>query len=48
MESGNRRVSVRLVAGVATALGIFSSFQAYNYVSLFTEREPSFLMLLAL
>jgi len=42
------RVSLRLIAGVATALGIFSTFQAYNYVSLFTERDPSFPMLLAL
>jgi hypothetical protein len=33
---------------VATALGIFSTFQAYNYVSLFTERDPSFPMLLLL
>jgi signal transduction histidine kinase len=42
------RVSVRLIAGVATLLGIFSTFQAYNYISLFTEREPSFPMLLLL
>ena len=39
MES-HRRVSARLVFGVATVLGIFSAFQAYNYVSLFTQREP--------
>ena len=32
----------------ATALGVFSTFQAYNYVSLFTERDPSFPMLLLL
>ena len=48
MESGNRRVSLRLIVGVATSLGIFSTFQAYNYVSLFTEQQPSFPMLLAL
>src|SRR5688572_32268375 len=48
MESASLRVSPRLIAGVATALGIFSTFQAYNYVSLFTEREPSFPMLLLL
>jgi two-component system, LytTR family, sensor kinase len=48
MDSGNRRVSLRVIAGVATALGVFSTFQAYNYVSLFTERDPSFPMLLAL
>jgi signal transduction histidine kinase len=46
MEPGPRRLSV--IVGVATALGIFSTFQAYNYVSLFTEREPSFPMLLLL
>ena len=48
MASGSLRVSLRLIVGVATALGIFSTFQAYNYVSLFTERDPSFPMLLAL
>ena len=48
MGPGSLRVSLRLIAGVATALGIFSTFQAYNYVSLFTEREPSFPMLLLL
>ena len=48
MRSGSFRVSLRLIAGVATALGIFSTFQAYNYVSLFTDRDPSFPMLLAL
>jgi len=42
------RVSPKLLVGVATALGIFSTFQAYNYVSLFTERDPSFPMLLLL
>ena len=42
------RVRLRLIAGVATALSIFSTFQAYNYVSLFTERDPSFPMLLLL
>ncbi len=48
MDPASRRVSFRLIAGVSTALGIFSTFQAYNYVSLFTERDPSFPMLLAL
>jgi len=46
--SGLFRVSPKLIVGVATALGIFSTFQAYNYVSLFTERDPSFPMLLIL
>ena len=48
MGSGLFRVSPKLIVGVATALGIFSTFQAYNYVSLFTERDPSFPMLLIL
>ena len=42
------RVGLPLIFGVATALGIFSTFQAYNYVSFFQERKPSFPMLLAL
>jgi two-component system LytT family sensor kinase len=46
--AGSFRVGPRLIAGVATALGVFSTFQAYNYVSLFTERDPSFPMLLLL
>jgi len=45
---GSLPVRLRVIVGAATALGIFSTFQAYNYVSLFTEREPSFPMLLAL
>lgn len=48
MGSGKRHVSPGLIFGVATALGIFSTFQAYNYVRLFTEKEPSFPMLLLL
>lgn len=43
-----RRVRMRLIFGVATALGIFSAFQAYNYVSFFTDRKPMFAHLLAL
>ena len=43
-----RRISLVRIFGVATALGIFSTFQAYNYVSFFTERKPPFPMLLAL
>ena len=46
--AGSFRVGPRVIVGVATALGIFSTFQAYNYVSLFTERDPSFPMLLLL
>jgi signal transduction histidine kinase len=48
MELSSRRVSGRLIVGVATVLGIFSSFQAYNYVSLFTERKPRMPHLFAL
>jgi two-component system, LytTR family, sensor kinase len=48
MRSQPGRVGLPLIFGVATALGVFSTFQAYNYVSFFTERKPSFPMLLAL
>jgi two-component system LytT family sensor kinase len=48
MDVQSRRVSGRLIIGVATVLGIFSSFQAYNYVTLFTERQPRMPHLLAL
>jgi two-component system, LytTR family, sensor kinase len=49
MEGQSRRaLSVRLVVGVATVLGVFSALQAYNYVTLFTERKPRMLHLLAL
>src|SRR5262245_7773144 len=48
MDTRALRVSPILIAGVATALGIFSSFQAYNYVRLFTERPASFPTLMVL
>lgn len=48
MDVQPRRVSARLVIGVATVLGIFSTFQAYNYVTLFTQQRPRMLHLLAL
>ncbi len=48
MRSQPGRIGLPLIFGVATALGVFSTFQAYNYVSFFTERRPSFPMLLAL
>src|SRR5687767_4193065 len=48
MRPASGRIGLPLIFGVATALGIFSTFQAYNYVSFFTERRPSFPMLLAL
>jgi signal transduction histidine kinase len=42
------RVSLTWIFGVATAFGIFSALQAYNYVSLFTDRKTPFHVLLAL
>ena len=48
MKRQSRRVQLRPIFGVATVLGIFSSFQAYNYVSFFTLRKPSFPMLFLL
>ena len=43
-----RRIRPLLIAAVATALGLFSTFEAYNYVAIFTSDDPSFVMLLAL
>jgi two-component system, LytTR family, sensor kinase len=43
-----RRVGILLIAAVSSALGLFSTFEAYNYVAIFMSEEPSFLMLLAL
>jgi signal transduction histidine kinase len=48
MDLQPRRVSLGMIAGVSTVFGIFSTFQAFNYVSIFTDREPSFPHLLAL
>src|ERR1044071_709938 len=48
MERPSRRVSLARIFGVATAFGIFSGLQAYNYVSLFSDRKESFLVLLTL
>jgi two-component system, LytTR family, sensor kinase len=48
MQPQSRGVRARVIAGVATVLGIFSTFQAYNYVALFTERKPRMTHLLAL
>jgi len=41
-------IRLRLIFGVATALGFFSAFQAYYYVSTFSTRQDSFGILLAL
>jgi two-component system LytT family sensor kinase len=43
-----RVISARMIFGVATIFGIFSTFQAFNYVSLFAERAPRMPHLLAL
>jgi two-component system LytT family sensor kinase len=43
-----RRISLFRIFAVATAFGIFSGLQAYNYVTLFTDRKDSFQILLAL
>jgi two-component system, LytTR family, sensor kinase len=48
MKARPARIGLPLIFGVTTALGIFSTFQAYNYVSFFTQRKPSFPVLLAL
>jgi signal transduction histidine kinase len=45
---GPFRISPKVIVGATAAVSIFSTLQAYNYVSLFTDREPSFPMLLLL
>ena len=45
--SVNRRTAL-VILGVATALGVFSALQAFNYVSFFSERDDPFSVLLAL
>ena len=48
MERPPRRVGFVPVFGVATAFGIFSGLQAFNYVSLFTDRQQPLHILLLL
>jgi two-component system LytT family sensor kinase len=48
MEWPSRRISLFSIFAVATAFGIFSGLQAYNYVTLFTDRKQPFHILLAL
>jgi signal transduction histidine kinase len=48
MEWPSRRISLVRILAVATAFGIFSGLQAYNYVTLFTDRQDAFHILLAL
>jgi two-component sensor histidine kinase len=42
------RVPVRVIAGVATALGFFSAFAAFYFISTFTDQTAGFGLLLAL
>ena len=42
------RVPVRVIVGVATALGFFSAFAAFYFISTFTEKPAGFPLLLAL
>mgnify|MGYP006273374025 CR=1 FL=1 len=42
------RTTLGRIFGVATLLGLFSALQAYNYVSMFSERAQPFGVLLAL
>src|SRR6185295_7006579 len=48
MDWPSRRISLLRIFAVATAFGIFSGLQAYNYVTLFTDRKQPFHILLAL
>jgi two-component system, LytTR family, sensor kinase len=48
MDWPSRRISLLRIFAVATALGIFSGLQAYNYITLFTDRKQPFHILLAL
>ena len=46
--SAGKRTAFLLTAGVSTALGLFSTLLAYNYVTLFRARAQPFHILLAL
>src|SRR5262245_52471457 len=48
MDWPSRRISLLKIFAVATAFGIFSGLQAYNYITLFTDRKQPFHILLAL
>ena len=48
MDWPSRRISLVRIFAVATAFGIFSGLQAYNYITLFTDRKQPFHILLAL
>jgi signal transduction histidine kinase len=48
MDRPPQRLRPLHIVGVATALGVFSSLQAYNYVTLLTGRKQPYVALLAL
>jgi len=48
MSSNPGRVPVRVIVGVATALGFFSAFAAFYFISTFTDKPAGFGLLLAL
>jgi signal transduction histidine kinase len=48
MERLFERVTLTRIFGLATVLGFFSALQAYNYVSMFSEKAQPFSVLLAL
>src|SRR5215207_3955029 len=48
MTPDQGRVPVRVIVGVATALGFFSAFAAFYFVSTFTDRKDTFGLLLVL
>jgi two-component sensor histidine kinase len=48
MTPAQARVPVRVIFGVTTALGFFSAFAAFYFISTFTEKPASFGLLLTL
>jgi signal transduction histidine kinase len=48
MDRPALNIGLPRIFGVATAFGVFSALQAFNYVSLFTDRKTPFYILLAL
>ncbi|MGE3492216.1 MAG: sensor histidine kinase [Vicinamibacterales bacterium] len=48
MTANPGRVPVRVIVGVATALGFFSAFAAFYFISTFTDKSAGFGLLLAL
>lgn len=48
MTTNPGRVPVRVIFGVATALGFFSAFAAFYFISTFTDKPAGFGLLLSL